>query len=355
MNPRFSASRYAGTAATAVWSLGWIGVASAALQRLDQSGADSGLGNLAVAAVLAVIGLMVTVRSARHLPAAGPEVEPHRERLARRIEGWVATIVWCGGGFVWNIAVFGTLIRAAGEGRTLTLLIMIPFSLIGWFLLLVIFTTFAFLIDSLLHIEQPAVSAPLARPSNELPVSPSTQTMGRSLRDILKSSPVLGALVLISFLNWFVFFGTSLYFGGDALGTLPSRDGFVVTSHGHQTVVSETVWRFSLFYSGATLLATPLIWLTFGVREFGSQLKQARRWKALLICGFLLVWIVGWYSSIGSSLSRSIHDWQKYKRPNHVAAPTNHPPRCWRRIQPVMGYWALFMALSLVAVGQLLR
>src|SRR5438552_18576340 len=91
------------------------------------------------------------------------------------------------------------------------------------------------------------------------------------------------------------------------------RDGFVVTSHGHHKAVSEAVWQFSLFYSGATLLLTPLIWLMFAAGQFAGKLKQARWWKVLLICGFIVVWVVGWYSSIGSSMRRSIKDWKTYE------------------------------------------
>lgn len=350
MNTSFSASRYAETAATAVWSLGWIAVACAALPRFDPSGNDTGVLNLAVALVLAVFGLRAAVRSVRHEPAAEHGGEPTRERLARRVEGWVAAVVWCGVGFGWNVGVFRALIQAADEGRTSTLLIMVPFSLIGWFLLVVIFTGLGIGIDSLLRLGQSSTSATIARPSAQPAVSQPMQTTDRSSENILNTSPVLGALLLISSLNWFVFFGTSIYLGGDALGTLPSRNGYVVTSHGHQTAVSERVWQFSLFYSGATLLVTPAIWLTFAVRQFASQLQQTRRWKALLICGFVLVWVIGWYSSIGSSMSRSINDWKEYKRLNKVAGPNRHPPDRWRRIQAgVEGM--VFQERSLLGIG----
>lgn len=323
MNSTFSASRYAGVAATLIWSLGWLAAACVALQRLGGSGADAGLVNVAIGVVLAALGFTVTVRSARHKQVAEPEAKPTHEPWAYGFGSWVAAVAWCGVGFVWNVAVIGSLIRASYSGQWLTLLIMIPFSLIGLLLLLVVFAGLGIAVDSLLHIGQSSTSATVVQMSTERPVSQPTQPTDRSSREFFRTSPVLGTLLLISFLNWFVFFGISMYFGGDALGTLPSRDGFVVTSHGHHKAVSESVWQFSLFYSGATLLVTPLIWLTFAARQFAGQVKRVRWWKVLLICGFIVVWVIGWYSSIGSSMRRSIEDWKTYERSNkeHAANP----------------------------------
>src|SRR5258705_165406 len=146
-------------------------------------------------------------------------------------------------------------------------------------------------------------------------MSRSAQITASPNGDWLKEAPILGILFILSFVNWFLFAAINIYLGGDALGTLPSRDGFVVTSHGHHKAVSESAWIFSLFYSGATVLLTPLIWLSFAVRHFGRHLKRARWHTRLLIFGFIFVWCVGWYSSIGSSMRRSIDDWQKLKHP----------------------------------------
>ena len=90
-----------------------------------------------------------------------------------------------------------------------------------------------------------------------------------TIEDLVKQSPVLGMLFVLSFLNWFLFFAVSMYLHGDALGTVPSRDGFVVTSHGHHTAVSQSAWVFSLFYSGATVKLTPAIWVASAARIFG--------------------------------------------------------------------------------------
>src|SRR5438445_4031891 len=96
-----------------------------------------------------------------------------------------------------------------------------------------------------------------------------------SVQDLVKQSPILGSLFVLSFLNWFLFFAVTMYLHGDALGTFPSRDGFAVESHGHYTPVSESAWLFSLFYSGTTILLTPAIWMVSAARFFGSHLRQA--------------------------------------------------------------------------------
>jgi hypothetical protein len=53
---------------------------------------------------------------------------------------------------VWNIGVIGWLIRAADEGDGWWMLILIPLSLAGWFLLLVLFVGVEVMIDSLLTV-----------------------------------------------------------------------------------------------------------------------------------------------------------------------------------------------------------
>jgi hypothetical protein len=39
-----------------------------------------------------------------------------------------------------------------------------------------------------------------------------------------KASPIIAALGILAFINWFVFFGVSIHLGGDAMGVLPSVD-----------------------------------------------------------------------------------------------------------------------------------
>lgn len=130
-------------------------------------------------------------------------------------------------------------------------------------------------------------------------------------RFVERGKLIFGILAFIAFFNWFVFFGVMMYLGGDAVGVLPSHDGFIVKSHGNRTAVSEGVWVFSLYYSTFSLLAFPAVMIPFGIYEVikrGAQLK----WKWLIVL-FLLVWTVGWFGSIGSAFHNSYIDWQKVK------------------------------------------
>lgn len=138
-----------------------------------------------------------------------------------------------------------------------------------------------------------------------------------TVEDFVKQSPVLGTLFVFSFLNWFLFAAITMYLRGDALGTFPSRDGFVVTSHGHRTAVSQSAWVFSLFYSGATLMLTPAIWIASAARLFGGRWSHAKWFTRLGVPLFIAIWCLGWYSSVGGSFRRSVEDWQKLNESNH--------------------------------------
>ena len=149
-----------------------------------------------------------------------------------------------------------------------------------------------------------------------------SQPTPKSLEDFVRQSPILGTLFVASFLNWFLFFAISMYLQGNALGTYPSRDGFVVKSHGHFTPVSESVWVFSVFYSGATIMVTPAIWIAAGARMFSGKLRHQKLILRLGAPVFIIIWCLGWYSSIGSSFRHSVEDWQKFTRPSLLLQPT---------------------------------
>jgi hypothetical protein len=149
-----------------------------------------------------------------------------------------------------------------------------------------------------------------------------SQLAPKSLQEFVRQSPILGSLFIVSFLNWFLFFAINMYLHGDALGTYPSRDGFVVKSHGHFTPVSESMWVFSLFYSGTTVMVTPAIWIASAAYMFSAQLRHTKLIARLGIPVFIVVWCLGWYSSVGSSFRRSVEDWQRLKRPNQALQRT---------------------------------
>jgi len=129
-------------------------------------------------------------------------------------------------------------------------------------------------------------------------------------------------LAVAAFINWFVFFGVSFHFGGDAMGTLPSRDGFVLKSHGKRTAVTESVWQFSLVYPYCTLMLTPAIFFLFGARQGAlSSVKPAKRWFIVI---FLSLWALGWYTSITNSFIKSVKDYRSLKL--RATQPTAEQP-----------------------------
>jgi hypothetical protein len=308
MRGTFSFSKQAWFAATAIWSCEWIAVGCMAVLHLNRFSGPAEYANVAIAGLMAFLGIFLTGRSVRR-NGAGVEVGGREGRfgLWGRVGSWLVAVIWIVAGFVLNLAVTGLLIGAAGKGRLLNLLVGIPFSLIGLFLLLVAFAAVGVALDSLLGLgDQSTFTGP---------ATPLLASLAQNAqRNSVKVSPVLGTLLAISMLNWLVFFGVSIHQGGVALGTLPTRDGFIVTSHGRHTVVSESTWKFSLYYSGATLLLTPSIWILFATLQFRRRVNKSNRIMALLIGGFVLFWAVGWYSGIGHSLLRSIDDFNTYKR-----------------------------------------
>jgi hypothetical protein len=102
-----------------------------------------------------------------------------------------------------------------------------------------------------------------------------------------------------------VFAGVSLTIGGDSIGTLPSKQGFVVTSHGNETVVSERTWLFCLFYPAATLSLSPLLIVPFFATEVSFSNRRARYFAIGLAC----LWYLLWFWSI---LSAAIDSWIDY-------------------------------------------
>ena len=137
-----SASRYSNTLATVVWTAGWIAAAGAAVLRLV--GSFDGWASLAVAVsvTLAAWGCLRAYSTA----AAERVAVPTEDTAAagpwhRRVLGWLAALVWCGAAVAWNVGITVTLIRLAGDGRGGMVLFLVPWSLIGLFLLRVLFAS----------------------------------------------------------------------------------------------------------------------------------------------------------------------------------------------------------------------
>ena len=141
-----------------------------------------------------------------------------------------------------------------------------------------------------------------------------------SFREAYRAAPLFTALAAIAFINWFVFAGISTHFGGDSLGMLPSKDGFVVTSHGHRTPVVESVWVFSLLYPYGTLMLTPAIFFLYGAHQkILGNTTRAMRWCAVI---FICIWVAFWYSSITASFIKSLRDYRSYRSPNPALEST---------------------------------
>jgi hypothetical protein len=148
----FSASQFAGLSATLVWTLGWVAVAWVAVDRLAESPEGPAFLGLGVATLMTALGCLVTVpflRSGRFVPG---DVRAPPEPWSRRITGWLAGLFVCGIAVVWNIGIFAGLLDAAVEGNGWWMVCLIPMSLGGWFLLLVLFVGVGVMIDSLLTV-----------------------------------------------------------------------------------------------------------------------------------------------------------------------------------------------------------
>ncbi len=327
MNSPFSFSKYSGTAAACAWTLGWALIAICAMNSAKAPG------NSIVPVAATLFGAFTTYGT---FPRTGPstanapDIEPSPpEPWYRRLGGWFAILVWCGVGAIWNLAIFSTAIRAAAQGQSLTMVILIPFSLIGGFLLLILFTAIGILLDFIFQIKDetaprtvqgtaPARVPPISAqvPAPETAPANLLKTSTASTSSLFKNSPIWGTLASIAFINWFVFAGISIHLGGDAIGTLPSQDGFILTSHGRHTAVSESTWGFSLYYSTATLLLTPaIIALAIGRFWWVHRKEVDAGWfkvawlKKLAVILFVTVWCIGWYGSIGHSFLKSRADW----------------------------------------------
>jgi len=310
-----------------MWTFGWILVANLAVEHLAASGGDAALFNVMVAIAGIMFGCLETFWFYPRKPGISSSNPSPPEPWYRRAMGWFGATVWCLAGVVWNLAVFGTLARSATKGQSLNFVIMIPFSLIGMFLLLALFVGITLVMDTVFRLGDVTPPSPPTEPAVQPPqLSPAPSAGSANEFDLMKS-PILGSLLIITFLNWFLFVGISLHLGGDAVGVLPSADGFMVKSHGHHTAVSESAWVFSLYYSTATLLLSPLVVLIFAARQMGGRLLKTGKWPLKLFIGaFLLVWVVGWYSSIGSAFLRSLEDWQKLKHPTPALEPSRQTP-----------------------------
>jgi hypothetical protein len=135
-----------GTFASVLWALAWVAVALVAIDHAVQSFTGEAFLGVIVSIPVSAIGCKVALLGLRssHRCADAPS-EP--ESIGRRIVGWFAAFVWCGAGVVWNLSIFGLLFKAAAKGQGVAIAVMVLFSLIGWFLLHLVFIGLGCIVD----------------------------------------------------------------------------------------------------------------------------------------------------------------------------------------------------------------
>jgi hypothetical protein len=306
----FTFTRFTGMAAAVVWTLGWMRIVILTAQHPSATNSTGAAARVIVAVVGVVVGCWLMFRCYPRGPDINTNKPSPPEPWYRRVTGSIATMVWCAVAAVWNLSIYAVLVRSAIRGQTANFFLLIPFEIIGFFLLLLLFTCVGVALDFILRLEKETTPNVPVEPLKPVePLQPAQSSDGISF----KGKPVLGALVLIAFVNWFVFFGIDMYLGGDAVGILPSKEGFVLKDHGRRTPVSKSVWVFSLYYDTATLLGSPAIIIPIVLWQLREK-RKTTKWPMQLFVGlFLVVWITGWFGGIGSDFLRSCADWQKVK------------------------------------------
>lgn len=155
MNSTFSFSRYGGTVAAGVWTLAWAYTATHAIKYCMTRGTALAAFNLIVPIAITLFGVWMAFRT---FPRKGSRSlnTPNAsspEPWHRRVFGTLALSVWCAVALVWNLCIFHIAIQAATQGQALIMVITIPFSIIGGFLLLMLFTAIGMFLDFLFHIK----------------------------------------------------------------------------------------------------------------------------------------------------------------------------------------------------------
>ncbi len=148
-----------------MWTLGWALVACAAGEYLMQEHSGAAWFNSFLATAITFFGcrhayrVYLLTNIIHHATKTYP-----KEPWVQRAFGWFGVIAWCVCGLVWNWAVLASLVRAAAKGQSWIMVMLIPFSVAGWFLLLVLFVCVGLAIDALFKMGD---SAPSAHPAEE--------------------------------------------------------------------------------------------------------------------------------------------------------------------------------------------
>jgi hypothetical protein len=306
----FTFTRFTGITAAVVWTLGWVRIAILTAQHPLATNSTGAAARGIVSVIGVAVGCWLMFRSYPRGPDINTNKPSPPEPWYRHVTGSVATMVWCAVAAIWNFSIYAVLVQSAIRGQTANFFLLIPFEIIALFLLLLLFTCVGVVLDFIFRLEKGTTPNVPAGPFKAVaPPQPAQSPNGISLN----GKPILAILFFTVFINWFVFFGLSMHWGGDAIGISPSKEGFVLKDHGRRTPVSESVWVFSLYYDTATLLGSPAIIIPIALWQLREKRKTAK-WPMQLFVGlFLVVWITGWFGGIGSDFLRSYADWQKVK------------------------------------------
>ena len=152
-----AASRRPGISATGVWTLAWLAAGCTAVRSAWASPNASAWLGAAVALLMVAVCFWVLVRllrGGRAFRQVGPVAHswhrPPREPWPRRIMGHLAVILFLGVAVAWNIGFIGRLVQAGDEGEGWLMLVLIPWSLLGWLLLVMLFAVIGVTLSSLL-------------------------------------------------------------------------------------------------------------------------------------------------------------------------------------------------------------
>jgi hypothetical protein len=159
MCDRDAAARCVGIAATGVWAGAWLAAAGAAVRRAVQAPDVAAWLGAGVAVLMVGLCSWVIVRLLRRgHPVRGTGsvapfgYRPVREPWPRRLVGYLALVLWLGAAVVWNVGFIGRLVEAADQGEGWWMLVLIPWSLLGWLLLFILFTSVGVMIGWLLTV-----------------------------------------------------------------------------------------------------------------------------------------------------------------------------------------------------------
>jgi hypothetical protein len=148
----------AGISATVVWIVAWLAATSVAIRRAAHSpdgwawlGAGVGLLMVALHSWV-LVRLLRSVRFRWTGPVARSEQRLFRERWPSRMLGYLAVVLFVGVAVAWNLGFIGRLVQIADEGEGWWMLVMIPWSLLGWLLLVMLFAGIGAMVGSLLTV-----------------------------------------------------------------------------------------------------------------------------------------------------------------------------------------------------------